>query len=279
MLVPGSALPRSRRVAIRASTALDRLGLAEPAFRLYERWQTRRWARRGLETGDDGLPVPPTRLRVKVFGTGDARSFLESGRAQAATLREFLGTALDGSGRLLDFGVGCGRVARYWHGLELKVHGCDYNAELVDWVAANLHFVQLEPPLDYPAGYFDVVYTISVFTHLPEGLQVPWMQELARVVAPGGTLLVTTHGERLAGHMLAHERARFEAGELVVRNARAGGSNLCTVYHPPSWVRAHLLDDFDELAWRPAGMGGGQDVWLLRRESEGVTPQRGRTTR
>ena len=211
-----------------------------------------------------------------VFGTGDAPSFLASGRNQAASLREYLGTALERPGRLLDFGVGCGRVARYWDELELEVHGCDYNDELVGWVEANLPFVQarknrLEPPLDYPAGYFDVVYTISVFTHLPEGLQVPWMRELARVLVPGGTLLMTTHGERLAGHMLAHERTRFEAGELVVRNARAGGSNLCTAYHPPSWVRAHLLDDFDELAWRPAGMGGGQDVWLLRRGSQGAT--------
>jgi hypothetical protein len=124
--VPCSALPRSRRVAIRASTVLDRVGLAEPAFRLYERWQARWWARRRLVTnGDDVLPLPPTRLRVMVFGTGDAPSFLGSGRAQAASLRGYLGTALEGSGRLLDFGVGCGRVARHWDELELEVHGCD----------------------------------------------------------------------------------------------------------------------------------------------------------
>jgi hypothetical protein len=53
---------------------------------------------------------------------------------------------------ILDFGVGCGRVARHWNGLSAEVHGCDYNPVLVEWCKANLPHLRavtnrLDPPL------------------------------------------------------------------------------------------------------------------------------------
>ena len=115
------------------------------------------------------------------------------------------------------------------------------------WVQANLPTVHAttnapEPPLDYPASFFDAIYAISVLTHLPAGLQVAWMREFRQLLTPTGRLIVTTHGEGHVGYMLPDERERFEGGEMVVRNARSRGSNLCNAYHPPEWLRANLLD-------------------------------------
>jgi len=72
------------------------------------------------------------------------------------------------------------------------VHGSDYNPRLVRWCRESLPFADfrvngLQPPLPYADGELEFVYAISIFTHLTEALQDAWLQELARVLAPGGT--------------------------------------------------------------------------------------------
>ena len=72
------------------------------------------------------------------------------------------------------------------------------------------------------------MYALSIFTHLDADLQVPWMEELTRVVKPGGVLLATFHGRSRVEYMRTegqYERIApgFEAGELVViASERAG---------------------------------------------------------
>jgi hypothetical protein len=107
-----------------------------------------------------------------------------------------------------------------------------------------------------------------VLTHLPEAIQHEWMDELARVVEPEGLVLVTTHGARYLDRLGDGERERFEAGELVVRWPEVPGTNLCTTFHPESWVRKHLLPHgFEELEFVPEGAVGNpyQDLYVLRR--------------
>src|SRR5438046_2874585 len=82
------------------------------------------------------------------------------------------------------------------------------------------------PPLAFANATFDLAYALSVFTHLPEAMQHDWMDELRRVVRPGGYLLLTTHGERYLERLDAGERRQFQNGELVVRWGEAPGTNL-----------------------------------------------------
>lgn len=44
------------------------------------------------------------------------------------------------------------------------------------------------------SGDVDLVYSYSVFTHLPEPMINAWVAELARVLKPGGLLLTTILG-------------------------------------------------------------------------------------
>lgn len=262
----------------RALGVLERARLLRPAYHAYETVLARR---AGSESGigaPDGLPLPPPRLRMLVAGTADAAWFLATGAASAELVAEAArrhGVPLEEEPTaILDFGCGCGRVTRHWASVPgLEVAGSDYNPRLVRWCAENLPFGRFsvngaEPPLDFPDGRFDLVYAISVLTHLTEEQGEAWLGELRRVLRPGGLLVLTTHGDAHAAALSAGERERYEAGELVVRRRTVAGTNLCAAYHPGAYVRERLARDFELVEHQPEGAAAGspdQDLVVLRK--------------
>jgi len=265
-------------VAQLGARALGRLGLVGPAYAGYQRWQT--WQsdrRRTATTAADGLPIPSQRLFVLIGGTITVASFLRKGEIAASLVRDCTeadGARLEELEDILDLGVGCGRVARHWKDLEgPRLHGCDINAELLEWVAENLPFIavrrnEVVPPLPYADGSMDLVYGFSVLTHLPSDMQQPWLADLRRVLRPGGRLLVSTHGAAYAQKLTLQERAAFDAGRLVSRFEGLPGSNLCGAYHPEQAMQ-RLAEEcgLQVRDFRPSGAVGNslQDLWLLRR--------------
>jgi SAM-dependent methyltransferase len=260
-----------RRVRPALLRLLQRLGLLGLSFRAFERVQA---LRAGPDpVADDGLPLPPAQLRVRVAWTADAHWFLESGRLAADSIRDALArhdVALDELDSILDFGCGCGRVTRRWASLR-NVAGSDTSATAVDWCRSNLAFARfevngLEPPLAFEDDSFDFVHALSVFTHLTEPLQHAWIAELRRVLRPRGLLLLTTHGRAYLDRLTPDERARFGAGEIVVRWADLTGSNLCSAYHSADALR-RLAAGFEILEHVEEGAMGNprQDQSLLRR--------------
>jgi SAM-dependent methyltransferase len=259
------------------------LGLAGPATRAYRLITSSdprvaianaRLRRKGAP---DGLPLPPSDLVFLVAGTTSISWFLEGGARAAGTIREAMerrGVGLDGLGAILDFGCGCGRVLRHWHDLRrARVLGTDYSPKPVQWCRQNLPFAdisvnRLAPPLAYGEAEFDLVYTFSVFTHLTEDLQVPWMNELSRVLKPGGYILLSTHGESYSDRLNEGERRQFASGRLVVKNdVKAPGTNMCAAYHPPEYVREELGRGLELVEHVPQGARGNphQDLYVLRK--------------
>lgn len=236
-----------------------------------------------------GHPVPPAKLRVLVSGTADADYFLDTGRRQAELLKRIFernGASLHQSTAMLDFGCGCGRVTRWLADLEgPALYGCDPQRELVQWTRANLPFVnatvsEADPPLPYPAGTFDAIWALSVFTHLPERRALAWMTELRRVLRPGGLLLFTVAGEAYRDQLSATDAARYERAQEIVQFGSAAGTNLCIAYHSPAYVRATMLAGYElveafltpdhpqesEMARMP------QDCYLVRALTAGAYP-------
>ena len=247
---------------------LARTGLLGPAFRTYERIVS---LRPGRPQDVDGPPLPPRRLMVRVAGTADADWFLRSGRAGYDAIAAHV--PLSEIGAVLDFGCGCGRVTRYWEDFDGAVAGSDVNAKAIDWCRDNLRFASFEtnalaPPLGFEDGSFDLVYALSVFTHLTDELQLAWRDELRRVLRPDGLLLITTHGRSYVPRLDGDERARFERGELVVRWGDIPGTNLCSAYHPERYLRETFAQGFAFLELDPEGARGNptQDLVLLRKE-------------
>lgn len=151
------------------------------------------------------LPIPSRENIIRVAGDVGADGFLFGGATWFARLRflvqRYMGQEIESLGNVLDWGVGCGRIAR--HLLERgfpRLYGADIDQFNIDWLHHNFAWtnavrVDFDPPMPFPDGFFDLVYGHSVFTHLAQIDQDKWLGELSRVLRPGGFAFVTTCGE------------------------------------------------------------------------------------
>jgi hypothetical protein len=98
--------------------------------------------------------------------------------------------------------------------------------------------------------------------------------ELARVLRPGGHLIISTHGEAYLDTLSASEQDRFHAAELIVRDADAAGSNRCGVFFSEAYLRRHLAPRFllREHITRGARGNPPQDLSLLQARSSASSP-------
>ena len=209
--------------------------------------QSRQKKRLGT-TNAERRSLRPRLIRL-VAGSQRPDQWLNTGRADAAGIRELLsrnGYPLERMSSILDFGCGCGRVARWWSGsARPRVFGCDYDGRLTQWCKVNLPFMKVKingsrPPLPFKSDTFDLVYAISLFTHLTASAQSQWLEDITRVLKPGGLLLFTVHGERFA-HLLTDQRHAFERGEMVVLAPELVGQEGCAAFHPASYVLQTML--------------------------------------
>ena len=223
----------------------------------------------------DGLPIPPPRLTYLVAGTYDVECFLTFGRRGADAILRMLarnGIDINRFGAMLDWGCGSGRVLRYFNDLpSVDVHGCDYNPRLTAWCASELTFAKistnrLEPPLPYDDATFDFVYALSVFTHFGQDLQFAWIDEMRRVIRPGGDLYFTTHGDSYLPRLEGVERDSYLADELVIRRQHLAGKNICNAYYSRNYVEKNLTRGCTIVDFEPEGAEGNptQDAYLVR---------------
>lgn len=168
---------------------------------------------------DDTFPLPPSELTERVSGVS-GRAFTVHGLKMFTDLMDAAGRHAPASGsRVLDWGCGCGRVTRYLLSRRPfpEVFGCDIDGSAVDWCSAHLtpgRFTAIAPapPTPYPDGMFDVIIGCSVFTHLGRDDQHRWLAEMRRILAPGGVVFASTHGEY--AFRLARSGGRSRAARL-----------------------------------------------------------------
>jgi SAM-dependent methyltransferase len=226
----------------------------------------------------DGLPTPPPQLMFLVYGGFDRNGFYNEGALGAECIKSILeknGLDINAFGAILDFGCGCGRILRHWKTLSgPRIYGSDYNPSLVSWCRKSLPFVEVKQnkphsKLDYENDKFDFIYAISVFTHLNENLQNFWIDELIRVLKPGGYLLITVHGTaRMSAS--AEERRKFESGQLVVVDSKYLGTNFCNSFQSEMQVRKWLRQKLTVTDFVPGGSRDArQDQYLLQKPIKG----------
>jgi SAM-dependent methyltransferase len=199
------------------------------------------------------------------------------------------GAPLTAGARVLDFGCSSGRVV---HSLaaafpDVAWHGCDPHAAAIAWAREAMPAVALEatpedPPLPYADGGFDAVYAISVWSHFDATAAASWLGEMARILRPGGRLLLTTHGydaladyaRRGARSPLVLSRARRDLDELGFAFVPAfepgedwglRSEHWGEAYVSPEWLNERLAPDWALLTFAAGRNEGNQDVYVLGR--------------
>ncbi|MGE5089282.1 MAG: class I SAM-dependent methyltransferase [Candidatus Levyibacteriota bacterium] len=249
----------------------------------------------GVERGRDSwfkpdpalhTDLPDEARRFRVIGNRDGDGFLISGATDYHRIDRAMvavtGRHLADFGRVLDWGVGCGRVARHFPASRAQaLTGCDIDADNVAWCAAHLpgRFVHcaIAPPLPFPDASFDAIYGISVFTHLREPMQLRWLEELARIAASGAIVAVTIHGRaaidfsRLspAEHRRRVDEVRrsgivFNGANSQLDGHADHGGEYVNVLHDADYVRRVWSRGFDILHILP-GYILHHDLVMMRR--------------
>lgn len=176
--------------------------------------------------GDD--LIPPRRLQF--VGVGDFAGLGETMRAQLVELCD-----LSRTDDVLDIGCGIGRLAvplTRWLAPQARYEGFDIVPEGIAWCRrhigsrhpnfgfqlADLYNSRYNPRghqsaaqyrFPYEDDAFDVAWAYSVFTHMLPAQVGRYLSELARVLRPGGRVLIT------AFVLDAESRAAIAAGVAV----------------------------------------------------------------
>jgi SAM-dependent methyltransferase len=136
------------------------------------------------------IPIPTVADREGYY-PGDDAGYLKSGEKDYEKIWK-----LARKGRWLDFGCASGRVLR--HNSDHSIFGCDINENHVKWCRDHLKgkfWVQNPfPQIRLSDGSFYIVSAFSVFTHIPDR-EEEWLEEINRVLVPGGYLYATIHTE------------------------------------------------------------------------------------
>jgi len=242
------------------------------------------WLRRVFGRKVKARAIPPENLQIRVAGAA-AGEYHRTGRKvadQIAAILESHGRPLSTHRRILDFGCGPGRVTDCIHDMhpDAELTGCDIDAETIAWAQealgdiASFHANGAEPPLPFEDESFDLVYGISVFTHLPADLQWAWLSELRRVVKPGGLVLTTKLNP--AAYDLPEEIKRLgeDPGFAYWGDADATAglpSFYRLAYHSHDYVRREWGRYFEVLHIGSHDLNRTQDAVLLRRPRHGLS--------
>jgi ubiquinone/menaquinone biosynthesis C-methylase UbiE len=170
--------------------------------------------------------------------------------------------------QLLDFGAGIGasvpHVQKHLAGadltcLDLSKRSLNLAEKRFPSLARYVHFDGASIP--FPDSHFDIAFAMCVFHHIDHGLHESLLQELRRVIRPGGDLFVYEHNPynpltvKVVKSCPIDENAHLIRGtEMKRRTLRAGFGSARTRYRVffPHFLRS-LRPIEHALTWLPLG--------------------------
>jgi SAM-dependent methyltransferase len=159
---------------------------------------------------------------------------------------------------------------------DVYLAGVDVNPQLVDFCKHNIRHADVRlskfwPPLDFPTAHFDLIYAVSVFTHLTLSASVCWAGELARLLKSGDVLVTTFHGTyylneyeqgickvNKEGVRMLEERGYYLHLHTRESNNFLGSSDYAA-YHTTAFMKS-LFKDFKRLRPYPGISHGSSDL-------------------
>jgi SAM-dependent methyltransferase len=232
----------------------------------------------------------PSPENMKRVGAQNEQLFFEVGQQLATAVDEELRTATGKTPadlEVLDFGCGCGRVAIPYIAKNQRLRGTDIDPSAIEFLRKSYPGMDFRtndyaPPLAYPDGRFDAVYSISVWTHMNEESGRAWLTEMARILKSGGVFLnsIMSHTSLVFRHVnddvhwadvtnrtLRDKGVLFREYDGYKKNPAAFPGVKAAygmTFYDDQYVRNHWLGDFVSLEILPGRMTG-QDLVIMRK--------------
>lgn len=232
---------------------------------------------RAFRTLHPEFAVPPNHLAYDAYTTPHHGFYYNTGISTAEGIADIIKKHIGQPEtiRVLEWGCGPGRSVRHLPdvlGASAEVFGTDYNPETIAWCSKHIPNVRfalngLMPPLPFEGEFFDLVYAISVFTHLSEEACRAWMEEVSRVLKTGGIAFFSTHGGGDEKFLLPHEQKDYIEKGIAVRGSVEEGKKMFGAWHHPDYVKDVMLAKYEVLEHlTPGPAGAGQDFWIARKK-------------
>lgn len=126
----------------------------------------------------------------------------------------------------------------------------------------------LEPENLQFSDDFELIFVLSLFSHLPTGLWERWLQKLFDALRPGGCLILTTHGvysARQLGVELQDDYLFISDSESSQIDSASYGST----FTGPEYVQRAIQSCCANIAFVrhfPAHFWSNQDAWVLAKQ-------------
>jgi ubiquinone/menaquinone biosynthesis C-methylase UbiE len=222
------------------------------------------------------IPLPPDYLIFESFQLNYSEYYTESIDSAKSLLKKISKHKEINNVNILDWGCGPGRIIRHIPELtnfECNYYATDYNEKSIQWCRANLKNIEfnhnsLEAKLPYKDDNFDIIYGLSIITHLSEAMHYEWYNELYRVLKRGGIMLLTSQGDNFRTKLTPQELELYEQGKLVVRGKVKEGHRTYSAFHPKAFmlklfenaeILEHLENKIAQGNWMP------QDYWIIKK--------------
>jgi SAM-dependent methyltransferase len=197
------------------------------------------------------FPVPPYAL-MRRTGAKSLWQYWDGGIRSSlpiAVLAEHHGVDLRSPVAVLDFGCGVGRQLLHFTRdyPRPRYAACDIHPQYVGFVAraypqVSVSVSAFDPPLTYADDQFDMLYSVSVFSHLHPDTHAPWLKELSRVVKPGGYAFLTIEGATAVRMRMARKVWGENPDEAVAALERDGVR--FSEYKDLAWQKSHEGEGF-----------------------------------
>jgi SAM-dependent methyltransferase len=227
-------------------------------------------------------PVPEGNRILRVYGVDRPKAFLIAGATSYQRITQLVERYYPLRStrklRILDWGCGCAGVGRYflndsayeYRGIDIDVDNVEYCKSTVCADEGIFGSCDLMPPTRFADASFDIIFGISVVTHLSEETQFAWLSELRRLIRPHGILILTVLGLQAAAKakILSETSIRkdgflFTSGPSPIGDVIGSQDYYGTTLHMPDYVFSKWQGAFEIIEYLASGWSH-QDVVVLR---------------